>query len=74
PWFRIFNPWLQQEKYDKDCLYIKKWIPELEEFSPKEIHKWHSTKKESKYPKPIVTHSEEAFHTKEMFQKASSAN
>ena len=71
PWFRIFNPWLQQEKYDKDCLYIKKWIPELEEFSPKEIHKWHSIKKESKYPKPIVTHSEEVFHTKEMFQKIS---
>ena len=29
PYFRIFNPWTQSEKFDKDCSYIKKWIPEL---------------------------------------------
>lgn len=69
PWFRIFNPWLQQEKYDPDCKYIKKWIPELEEFSPKEIHKFETKNENSKYPKPMVVHSEESFHTKEMFKK-----
>ena len=72
PWFRIFNPWLQQEKYDPNCEYIKKWIPELSDFSIKQIHKWYSYEGESKYPRPIVDHSEESSHTKEIFQKISS--
>lgn len=41
PYFRIFNPWLQSEKYDKECEYIKKWVPELEDISPEHIHKWY---------------------------------
>ncbi|WP_297335093.1 deoxyribodipyrimidine photo-lyase [Algoriphagus sp.] len=41
PYFRVFNPESQTEKFDKDLKYIKKWIPEL-------------TSKE--YPKPIVDH------------------
>lgn len=43
PYFRIFNPTEQIKKFDKDLLYIKKWIPELE--TPD-------------YPKPIVDHKE----------------
>jgi deoxyribodipyrimidine photo-lyase len=31
PYFRIFNPMTQVEKFDKDSEYISKWIPELEE-------------------------------------------
>lgn len=41
PYFRIFNPTEQIKKFDKDLKYIKKWIPELEDFS---------------YPAPIVDH------------------
>ncbi len=41
PYFRIFNPTEQIKKFDKDLKYIKKWIPELQDFS---------------YPKPIVDH------------------
>jgi deoxyribodipyrimidine photo-lyase len=41
PYFRIFNPYLQTEKFDKDLSYIKKWVPEFQEFG---------------YPKPIVDH------------------
>ena len=70
PWFRIFNPWLQQKKFDPDCNYIKNWIPEIADFPPKELHNWFLQKKsQSKYPLPIVDHKEEAFHTKEMFSK-----
>lgn len=43
PYFRIFNPTEQIKKFDKDLVYIKKWIPELET---------------SHYPKPIVDHKE----------------
>ena len=38
PYFRIFNPWRQQERFDPECRYIKKWLPELSELEPKQIH------------------------------------
>lgn len=41
PYFRVFNPDSQTEKFDKDLKYIKKWIPELGT---------------DRYPKPIVDH------------------
>lgn len=41
PYFRVFNPYLQTEKFDKDLKYIKQWVPEFQEFN---------------YPKPIVVH------------------
>ena len=41
PYFRVFSPSAQTEKFDKDLTYIKKWLPELGT---------------SKYPKPIVEH------------------
>lgn len=42
PYFRVFNPYLQTEKFDPDLTYIKKWVPEFQEFS---------------YPKPMVEHT-----------------
>ena len=57
PYFRIFSPWKQSFDYDKDCLYIKKWIPELSEVPNKDIHNWYKTCEKYKninYPKPIV--------------------
>ncbi len=41
PYFRVFNPELQTQKFDPKLKYIKKWAPEFQEFS---------------YPKPIVDH------------------
>lgn len=62
PYFRIFNPWGQQKKYDPDCDYIKKWIPELADLSPKEIHDLEKrrslTLPTTTYPDPMVDHSE----------------
>ena len=42
PYFRVFNPQLQTEKFDKQLQYIKKWVPEYGS---------------SLYPKPIVEHT-----------------
>ena len=42
PYFRIFNPTSQIEKFDKNLAYIKKWAPDFQEFTS---------------PKPIVAHS-----------------
>ena len=41
PYFRIFNPWLQQLKFDHDCRYIYHWLPELQVFPPKTVHEWY---------------------------------
>ena len=43
PYFRVFNPYLQTQKFDPELKYISKWVPEFEEFT---------------YPKPIVAHEE----------------
>jgi deoxyribodipyrimidine photo-lyase len=60
PYFRLFNPWTQQKKYDSKCLYIKKHIPELIDTDPKIIHNWDkSEKSDINYPQPILDYVEE---------------
>lgn len=41
PYFRIFNPSTQAEKFDKDNVYIKRWVPEFEDIN---------------YPQPMIEH------------------
>lgn len=69
PYFRIMNPWIQSEKYDKNCEYIKKWIPELSEVPNDDIHNWGESYKKyisrTKYPQPIVDYQK----TKEEYLK-----
>ena len=63
PYFRIFNPWSQQKKFDPDCIYIKRWIPELKKVPPKAIHAWEDEEYHSLcpgYPAPIANHEIEA--------------
>jgi deoxyribodipyrimidine photo-lyase len=55
PYFRVFNPTLQTEKFDKDLKYIKKWVPEFQEFS---------------YPKPMVVHEVARKRVLEVYAKA----
>lgn len=70
PYFRIFNPWTQQTKFDKNCEYIKKWIPELKDLEPKEIHNWFKSKIELKnYPKPIIDHALESKKAKALYKR-----
>ncbi len=68
PYFRIFNPWLQQQKFDADCEYIYRWIPELRPFPPEVIHRWDKKFAACDYPKPIVDHRFESEKAKEMFR------
>lgn len=55
PYFRVFNPSLQTEKFDKDLQYIKKWVPEFQEFN---------------YPQPIVAHELARKRVLEVYAKA----
>ncbi len=65
PYFRIFNPVLQGEKFDPQGLYVKQWVPELRPVTTAAIHKpWLATTQElgglrlgTDYPKPLVDHA-----------------
>jgi deoxyribodipyrimidine photo-lyase len=74
PYFRIFNPILQGEKFDKEGQYVKKWVPELKNLSKKFIHKpWEFNDKKFKlgrdYPFPIVIHEEARVKALNAFKK-----
>jgi deoxyribodipyrimidine photo-lyase len=61
PYFRIFNPLLQSEKFDASGEYIRKWVPELKTIKDKAIHDPYGRGKEdvakkAGYPKPMVEH------------------
>lgn len=61
PYFRIFNPWLQQKRFDPECIYIKRWIPELRSYDPKRIHQQsNGTGALGAYPAPMVQHAKES--------------
>ena len=38
PYFRVFNPISQSEKFDSDGTFIRKWVPELAELRGKDLH------------------------------------
>lgn len=67
PYFRIFNPWLQQRKFDPDCLYIKQWLPELRHFSPAIIHQWQKKPLAGAYPPAIIDHASRSRQTKSLY-------
>lgn len=70
PYFRIFNPYLQSKKFDPEGIYIKKWVPELQNLSEKYIHTPHLAPVEvlakseiclgKTYPYPLVDHAQAA--------------
>jgi deoxyribodipyrimidine photo-lyase len=67
PWFRIFNPVTQSEKFDPQGLFIKRFLPELEKVPAKWIHApWQANPDDLKdwgvvlgkdYPQPVVDHA-----------------
>lgn len=69
PYFRMFNPWLQSEKYDPDAKYIKKWCPELENIPAADIHKWYDRHQNCGYPKPMVDYEEYRDRTRKLYTK-----
>jgi deoxyribodipyrimidine photo-lyase len=73
PYFRIFNPWTQQEEHDQSCKYIKTWIPELASLDPKIIHNWETeyvNYKDIKYSKPICDYAEQKDKCLKMYKDA----
>jgi deoxyribodipyrimidine photo-lyase len=73
PYFRIFNPWLQSLHHDTDCIYIKKWVPELSDVPPNHIHNWfkyYDLYDGVNYPKPMVNYEDCRDTTKKIYLDA----
>lgn len=68
PWFRVFNPVVQSQRFDPDGLYIRRWIPELTGVPLARLHApWQMSLAEQDaagciigrdYPMPIVDHAQ----------------
>lgn len=68
PYFRVFNPTSQGEKFDPEGAYVRRWLPELSELSTQWIHNpWEAPRNVldkagvelgKTYPRPIVDHPE----------------
>jgi deoxyribodipyrimidine photo-lyase len=66
PYYRIFNPILQGEKFDPDGAYVRRWVPELAKLPAAHIHKPRTASEDelakagvklgTTYPRPIVEH------------------
>ncbi|MFB6173872.1 MAG: deoxyribodipyrimidine photo-lyase [Halobacteriales archaeon] len=76
PYFRIFNPMTQGERYDPDAAYIRAYVHELEGVPPDVIHGWHDLDPGTRrahapeYPAPIVDHAERREAALSMFERA----
>lgn len=70
PYFRVFNPYLQSRKFDKEATYIKKYISELSTVEAKYIHneEYLLCANIKDYPKPIVTHKEASKRAIKLFR------
>lgn len=68
PYFRVFNPVTQGKKFDPEGLYVRRWVPELEQLPNRWIHEpWNApldllenagVNLGQNYPNPIVDHAE----------------
>ena len=60
PWFRIFNPTTQGERFDPDGEYVRRWIPELRGLPGRSVHRPREAPLAAPtYPAPIVDHRHE---------------
>ncbi|QYJ02551.1 DNA photolyase family protein [Nocardioides panacisoli] len=71
PYFRIFNPTKQGEKFDPDGHYVRRWVPELADVEGRAVHTpWTlSTGVPEGYPEPIVDHKAERESALEAYQE-----
>jgi deoxyribodipyrimidine photo-lyase len=60
PYFRVFNPVLQGQRYDPDGDYVRRYVPELSEIAGAAVHTpWEAPLLAPDYPPPMVDHKAE---------------
>lgn len=80
PWFRIFNPTTQSQRFDPKGKFIRKYVPELAKCNDKEIHEpWKMPSPRQNelkiiigesYPEPIVDHSAQRALVLQLYKQA----
>lgn len=74
PYFRIFNPTTQGERFDKSGAFIRQWLPELASVPDKVIHQpWAWADKQGvklDYPRPVVDHAKARVETLAAYEAA----
>lgn len=71
----IYNPWLQSMKFDVECEYIKKWMPELKDVPARDLHRWNERgedyikHKGVKYIMPIVDYKSAREENLKLYRK-----
>jgi deoxyribodipyrimidine photo-lyase len=77
PYFRIFNPTTQGQKFDAEGAFIRHWLPELAELPDKAIHDpWSWADKQGvtlAYPRPVVDHKQARTATLAAYEAARKA-
>ena len=70
PYFRIFNPLRQSERFDPEGDYIKRYVPELRDVGAKEIHNPPAATRGKKgYPTEIVSHKAQSIRAQMLFKR-----
>ncbi len=71
PYFRIFNPLLQSQKFDPDGSFIRRYVPELAHLDNKTIHQPHGQQQQLwlDYPLPMIDHKAACANTVSQFQQ-----
>ena len=79
PYFRIFNPWLQGEKFDPSGAYVRRWVPELSQAPERFVHRpWEAAPLDravwgANYPERIVVHEEQREKALAMYARVKGA-
>jgi deoxyribodipyrimidine photo-lyase len=74
PYFRIFNPVTQGEKFDPKGDYVRRYVPELADMPNKYLHEpWNSPNPPTNYPAPIIDLKKSRERALEAFGKTKSA-
>ncbi|WP_263120062.1 deoxyribodipyrimidine photo-lyase [Cellulomonas sp. RIT-PI-Y] len=71
PYFRVFNPVRQGQKFDPDGQYVRRWVPELRDIPGKAVHEpWKLPRSAAPdYPEPMLDHGAERAATLEAYQE-----
>ena len=74
PWFRIFNPVRQGQRFDPEGTWVRRWLPELRDVDDRWVHSpWEAPSPPPDYPRPIVDLAEGRARALAAFKAATSA-
>jgi deoxyribodipyrimidine photo-lyase len=75
PYFRVFNPVTQGERFDPEGDYVRRWVPELADVPGKAVHQPWKLRDgiPEGYPEPMVDHKAERREALDRYEKVKNA-